>query len=156
MAQSQIICDASAIGKRHLTILQPSEELSGRLRLVAIFLGIATPVAVPIFEKKLYDCSQDCSPILGIPETISDYLRCPPINRRPPPNNLRLVERFCVGLQIQVEIQCLRVVSGDLRLNRWRPATTRTLSVIVSDESYSGIVVNRRVYRAPPTGLLKV
>jgi len=52
-----------------------------------------------------------------------------------------------VGLQIQVEIQCLRVVSGDLRLNRRRPATTRTLSVIVSDESYGGIVVNRRVYK---------
>ena len=39
------------------------------------------------------------------------------VHRRPP-NNLRLVARFCVGLEIQVEIQCLRVVSGVLRLNR--------------------------------------
>ena len=52
-----------------------------------------------------------------------------------------------MGLEIQVEIQCLRVVSGALRLNRRRPATIRTLSVIVSDESYGGIVVNRRVYK---------
>jgi len=89
----------------------------------------------------------DFSPILGIPDTISDDLQCPQINRRRPPNNLRLVARFCVGLQIQVVIQCLRVVSGDIRLNRRRPATTRTLSVIVSDESYGGIVVNRRVYK---------
>ena len=35
-----------------LTILHPSEALSGRLRLIADFLGIATPVAVPIFELK--------------------------------------------------------------------------------------------------------
>ena len=28
------------------------------------------------------------------------------------PNNLRLVARLSVGLPIQVEIQCLRVVSG--------------------------------------------
>ena len=33
-----------------LTILHQSNELSGRLRLVAIFLGIATRVAVTIFE----------------------------------------------------------------------------------------------------------
>jgi len=59
-------------------------------------------------------------------------------------------------LQIQVEIQCLQVVSSDLRLNRRRPATTRTLSVIVSDESYGGIVDNRRVYKGTLTGLLKV
>ena len=38
-----------------LTILHPSEALSGRLRLIADFLGIATPVAVPIFELKSYD-----------------------------------------------------------------------------------------------------
>ena len=36
-----------------LTILHPSEALSGRLRLVADFLGIATPVAVLIFELKI-------------------------------------------------------------------------------------------------------
>ena len=124
--------------------MHPSEALSGRLRLVANFLGIATPVAVPIFEIKIVRLLARFLPILGIPDTISDDLRCPPINRRRPPNNLRLVARFCVGLQIKVEIQYLRVVSGDLRLNRRRTATTRTLSVIVSDESYSGIVVNRR------------
>jgi len=82
-----------------------------------------------------------------MPDTISDDLRCPPINRRRPPNNLRLVARFCVGLAIQVEIQCLRVFSGALRLNRRRPSTIRTLSVIVADESYGGIVVNCRVYK---------
>ena len=104
---------------------------------------------------KLQDCSQDFSPILGIPDTISDDLRCPPINRRRPPNNLRLVARFCVGLEIQVEIQCLRVVSGALRLNRRRPATIRTLSVIVSDDSYGGIVVNRRVYKGASDRIAK-
>ena len=46
-----------------------------------------------------------------------------------------------MGLEIQVEIQCLRVVSGALRLNRRRPVTIRTLFVIISDESYGGIVV---------------
>ena len=89
---------------------------------------------------------------MGIPDTISDDLRCPPINRRRPPNNLRLVARFCVGVQIQVEIQCLRVVSGDLRLNQRRPVTTRTISVIVLWQ----IVVNRRVYKGPSDALLKV
>ena len=92
---------------------------------------------------------------MGIPDIISDDLRCPPINRRRPPNNLRLVARFCVGLEIQVEIQCLRVVSGALRLNRRRPATIRTLSVIVSDESYGGIVVNRRVYKGASDRIAK-
>jgi len=80
-------------------------------------------------------------------QTQSDDLRCPPINRRRPPNNLRLVAKFYVGLQIQVEIKCLRVVSGDLQMNRRRPATTRRLYVVVSDESYGGIVVNRREYK---------
>ena len=97
---------------------------------------------------------QDFSPILGIPDTISDDLRCPPINRRRLPINLRLVARLCVGLQIQVEIQCLQVVSGDLRLNRRRPATTRTLSV--SDESYGGILVNRRVYKGASDRIAKI
>ena len=36
-----------------LAILQLSEALAGRLRLVADFLGIATPVAVPNFELKI-------------------------------------------------------------------------------------------------------
>jgi len=36
-----------------LTILHQSEAPSGRLRLVANVLGIATPVAVPIFEIKI-------------------------------------------------------------------------------------------------------
>ena len=58
-----------------------------------------------------------------------------------------------MGLQSQVEIQCLQVVSGDLRLNRRLPATTRVFSVIVSNESHGRIVVNRRVYKA---GLLNV
>ena len=104
---------------------------------------------------KFEDCSQDFSPILGIPDTISDDLRCPPINQRRPPNNLRLDARFCVGLEIQVEIQCLRVVSGELLQNPRRPATIRTLSVIVSDDSYGGIVVNRRVYKGASDRIAK-
>ena len=36
-----------------LTILHPSEALSGRLRLVADFLGIATTAAAPIFVLKI-------------------------------------------------------------------------------------------------------
>ena len=43
-----------------------------------------------------------------------------------------------MGLEIQVEIQCLRVVSGVLRLNRRRPATIRTLSVIVRNTDDRG------------------
>jgi hypothetical protein len=35
------------------TILHPSEALSGRLRLVADFLGIAKPAAVPDLELKI-------------------------------------------------------------------------------------------------------
>ena len=63
MPQSQISCDALAMGKTgkfgqnlatDLTILHPSVALSGRLWLVAVFLGIATPVAVPIFELKIW------------------------------------------------------------------------------------------------------
>jgi len=103
------------------------------------FLGIATPVAVPIFEIKIVRLLARFFTHFGHPrqaDTISDDLRCPPINRRRPSNNLRLVARFCVVLQIQVEIQCLR-------LNWRRPPTTLSLSVIVSDESYNGIVVNR-------------
>jgi len=62
MGQSQISCDALAMGKTgkyeqnletDLTILHPSEALSGRLRLVADFLGMATSVAVPNFKLKI-------------------------------------------------------------------------------------------------------
>jgi len=123
--------------------------------LSQIFLGIATPVAVPNFELKIVRLLARFLPILGIPDTISDDLRCPPINRRRAPNNLRLVARFYVGLQIQVKIQCLLVVSGDLRLKRRRPATTHTLSVIFSDESYGGIVVNRCVYKGASDRIAK-
>jgi len=77
------------------------------------------------------------------------------INRRRPPNNLRIVTRFCVGLQIQVGIKCLQVVSGNLRLNRRRPAKTCTLSVIVSNESYGAIVVNRRTYKGASDRIAK-
>jgi len=101
-----------------------------------IILDIATPVAVPIIEIKIVRLLTRFFTHLGILDTISDDLRCRSINRWHPPN-------ICVGLQIQVEIQCLWVVSVDLRLNRRRPATTRTLYVIVTDESYCGIVVNR-------------
>jgi len=145
MAQSQIICDASAIGKTRVIRTQFWDR-SHDFAPVAIFFGIVTPVAVPIFEIEIVRLLARFSPILGIPYTISDDLQCPPINRKRLPNNLRLVARFCVGLQIQVKIQCLRVVYGDRRLNRRRHATTHTVSVIVSDKSYGGIVVNRRVY----------
>ena len=138
-----------------LTILHQSNALAGRLRLVAIVLGITTRVAVTIFEINIVRLLEDFSPILGIPDTISDDIRCPPINRRRPPKNLRLIARYCVGVEIQVEIQYLRVVSGELRLNRRRPATTRTLSVIVSGESYGGIVVNRRVYKGASDRIVK-
>jgi len=36
-----------------------------------------------------------------------------------------------------------------------RPATTRTIAVIVSDESYGGIVVNRRVYKGASDRIAK-
>ena len=60
-----------------------------------------------------------------------------------------------MGLQIQVKTQCLQVVSGDLRLDQRRPATTRMLSVIVSDESSGGIVVNRSVYQGDSDRIAK-
>jgi len=110
MAQSQISCDASAMGKTRvirinfetdLTILHPSEGLTRHLRLVANFLGIATPVAVPNFELKIVRLLARFFTHFGHPR---HNLRCPPINRGRLPNNLRLVARFCVGLQIQVEI----------------------------------------------------
>jgi len=157
MAQSQIICDASAMGKPRV-IRTKSWDRSHNFATVGCTLR--TPVACRKWFRHRHtrrvpnpwyiNCTiarKIFLPILGIPDTISDDLRCPPINRRGPPNYLRQVARFCVGLHIQVEIQCLRVVSGDLRLNRRRPATTRRFSVIISDESYGGIVVNRRVYK---------
>jgi len=137
---------------RFCTRRRRSQDACG---LSQIFKASPHPSRSQSLKLKLYDCSQDFSPILDIPDTISDDLRCPPINRRHPPNNLRLVSRFCVGLPIQVEIQCLWVVSGDLRLNRRRLATTRTLYVIVSDESYGGIVVNRRVYEGASDRIAK-
>jgi len=159
MAQSQIICDASAMGKTR--VIRTKSWVRSH-NFAPVGGALRTPAACrKCFRHrhtrrlKLYDCSQDFSPILGIPDTISDDLRCPPINRRLPPNNLRLVARFCVGLQIQVEIQCLQVVSGDPRLNRRRRATTCTLYVIVSDESYGGIVVNRRVYKGASDRIAK-
>jgi len=165
MAQSQIICDAWAMCKtrvirtKYWDRSQDFAPVRGALRTPAACRNFfrASPhlSRSQSLKLKLYDCSQDFSPILGIPDTISDDLPCPPIIRRRPPNNLKLVARFCVGLQIQVEIQCLWVVCGDLRLNRRRPATTRTLSVIVSDESYGGIVVNRRVYKGASDRIAK-
>jgi len=120
MAQSQIICDASEMGKTRV-IRTKSWERSHDFAPVGGVLR--TPAACRTCfmhrhtgrgpNKKLYDCSQD----------FSHNLRWPTINRRRPPNNLRQVTRLCVGLQIEVEIQCLRVVSGDLRLNRRRPST---------------------------------
>ena len=164
IAQSQIICDASTMGKTRVIRTKSwirshdFAPVGGALRTPTACrncLGIATLVAVPIFEIKIVRFLARFSLILFTPDTISDDLRCPPINRRRPPINLRLVARFCVGLQIQVDIQCLRVVSGDLRLNRRRHATTRTFSVIVSDESYGGIVVNRPVYKGASDRIAK-
>jgi len=162
MAQSQIICDASAMCNTGVKILRQISRVCIRRRrspdacgLSQMFEASPHPSRSQSLQLKLYECSQDFSPIWGIADTISDDLRCPPINRRCPPNNLRLVARFCVGLQIQVTIQCLQVVSGDLRLNRRRPATTHTLSVIVSDESYGGIVINRRIYKGASDRIAK-
>jgi len=156
MAQSQIICDVLTIGKTRVIQTKSWDRshdfapVISALRTPAAcrkFLGIATPAAVPLFKIKIVRLLARFFTHFGHPRQISDDLRCLPINWSRPSNNLRLVARFCVGLQIQVEIQCLRVVSGDLRLNRRHPARARTLSVIVSDESYGGIVVNQRVYK---------
>ena len=50
-----------------LMILHPSEAFSGRLRLVADFLGIATPVAVPNFELKILRLLARFFTHLGLP-----------------------------------------------------------------------------------------
>ena len=123
--QLRCVCDGSNPGNFNKILRQISRFCTRRRRSSAS----PHPSRSPTLNLKFEDCSQEFSPILGIPDKISDDLRCPPINRRRPPSNLRLVARFYVGLEIQVEIQCLRVVSGDLRLNRRRPATIRTLSV---------------------------
>jgi len=155
MAQSQIICNASAMGKTRVIrtkFWDRSHDLApvgGALRTPAAcrnFLGIATPVAVPTFKIKIVQLLAKFFTHFGYPR---HNIRWPTM---PPP---RLIARFCVGLHIQVEIQWLRVVSGDLRLNRRRPATTRTFSMIVSDESYGGIVVNRRVYKGTSDRIAK-
>jgi len=138
MAQSQVICDASAMGKTRVIRTKSWDRshdfapVGGALRTPAACRNVlGTPVAVTIFEIKIVQLLARFFTHFGHPR---HNLRWPPINR--------------VGLQIQVEVQCLQVVSGDLRLNRRRPATTRTLSAIVFDESYGGIVVNRRVYKS--------
>jgi len=117
MAQSQIICDTSAMGKTRVIRTKSwnrSHDFApgwGALRTPAacrIFLGIATPVAVPIFEIKIV-----C--------TMSRKIFHP---------------LWASQTQSQMAYDAL------ILMNR-----TRTLSVIVSDEAYGGIVVNRRVYK---------
>ena len=101
-----------------LTILHPSEALSGRLRRVADFLAIATPVAVPEFELKISRSLARFFTYFWHPRHNLDDLRCSP-------NNLRLVARFYWDWTFR--LWNVWVVSGALRLNRRRPATIRVL-----------------------------
>ena len=77
--------------------------------LSQIFLGIATPVTVSNFELKIWRLLARFFAHFGHPR---HNIWWPPINQRRPPNNLRLVARFCVGLEIQVEIQYSHIPRG--------------------------------------------